>query len=165
MAPSCWCAGMPFLLVYSAHHCALFHRLCFLSPAAGQMSKKLLVPPVAGADCSSADWHSHAVEASLGGRGLTRLAHLGRLTCLVRLCLARNFLASATGLAACSALEELDLADNLVGSIGAQRCSDCWFSCEMEVGLRTFCRQQPYSMSRNHLSLLLVHVHAQAIMA
>ena len=59
------------------------------------------------------------MEAALGGRGLTRLAHLGRLTCLVRLCLAHNFLASATGLAACSALEELDLADNEIGGIGA----------------------------------------------
>ena len=84
------------------------------------MNERLYDPADAGATCSSASWHSHAVEASLGGHGLTRLAHLGRLTCLVRLCLARNFLASATGLGACSSLEELDLADNLVGSIGAQ---------------------------------------------
>lgn len=92
------------------------------------------VPSDAGADGSSADWHSHAVEAALGSRGLTRLAHLGRLTCLVRLCLARNFLASATGLAACSALEDLDLADNLVGSIGTQRCSGCFLGTRLKSG-------------------------------
>lgn len=98
------------------------------------MSNKVGVPSDAGADGSSADWHSHAVEAALGSRGLTRLAHLGRLTCLVRLCLARNFLASATGLAACSALEDLDLADNLVGSIGTQRCSGCFLGTRLKSG-------------------------------
>ncbi len=67
------------------------------------------------------DWRHSAVEAVLDGRGLTRLAHLAALTGLVRLALARNRLASAAGLGACPALEELDLSCNCIVHIGMTR--------------------------------------------